>query len=496
MGTWKRTLQRLGELFSTSRAVRIGCLCLLLLAVAVTSLRIIKDPSSSGLIASSRSDFDDYYTASGMVGRGEDPYRVEQLQGIMELPRSFRPEDLLNPAKLIELMSRFKGLGTYLYLPFTAFVLLPLSGLDYKVAAGIFQFLSIFAFVAFLAFLYRSLRRDRPLITEREFTLPLLAAFSLLGGFLSENAANGNIAFFLLLLTGPGIYYSFSDKWWAQVAGGMLIGTAAVMKVTPVFLVLVLAASIRVYALVGVGLGIGLGIFLPALGLGWDRNLALLQGWYNLILETYNKYVFLRPWANNQTISGMIGKLFLPGSDLKQSEYGLPLIGGLPDKQMYTSLGLLVKGINAFLLGITGIASVVSAIRLFKNGFQSLVRSVFGSFDARPAFFEDVSMVRLLWLVTLVSLVTAGVSWYHAYCVLLLPWFLRFVQVFSGEKLLLGEKVAIAFTAFFSLGPLVMGSHLREGLALYSIFTFGVCFQALYLAWLVIASNRRPADGI
>ncbi|HMY44319.1 MAG TPA: hypothetical protein PKX74_02520 [Leptospiraceae bacterium] len=73
MGTWKRTLQRLGDLFSTSRAVRIGCLCLLLLAIAVTSLRIIKDPSSSGLIASSRSDFDDYYTASGMVGRGEDP---------------------------------------------------------------------------------------------------------------------------------------------------------------------------------------------------------------------------------------------------------------------------------------------------------------------------------------------------------------------------------------------------------------------------------------
>jgi hypothetical protein len=57
-----------------------------------------------------------------------------------------------------------------------------------------------------------------------------------------------------------------NNFWWAQVAGGMLIGTAAVMKVTPVFLVLVLAASIRVYALVGVGLGIGLGIFFPGFG--------------------------------------------------------------------------------------------------------------------------------------------------------------------------------------------------------------------------------------
>ncbi len=494
--TGPRIVRRAADLFKESRAARSAALALLLAAVFVTSLRIIKDPGPATFAPQSRSDFEDYYQASRMVDRGEDPYRVEQLQGIMELPKSFRPEDLMNPARLAELLSMFKGLGTYLYLPFTAFVLLPISKLDYKTAAAIFQILSFSAWIGVLYFLYRIARVGRPLLTEKEFMLPLLAAYALLGGFLSENASNGNIAFFLLLLVAPGLYLSFSDRWWAQILGGILIGIAAVLKVTPIFLVLVLFGSLRIYAIGGAVLGVVFGIAVPALGLGMDRNLALLQGWYNLILETYSKYVFLRPWANNQTISGAIGKWFLPGSDLKQGDYGLPLIGGLPNKELYHSLGLYVKLMNAALLGLAGIASLAAAYGSFRDHFRGMIREVLGSKDSRPLFLEDERTARLLWLVTLVSLVTAGVSWYHAYSVLFLPVFIRFFQVFSGGRFERGETACLFFTGFFSLAPMILGARIRDGLALYSVFTVGVVAMIVYLALLVIRSDRRSANGI
>lgn len=487
-----RDLAAKGRVLFARKSVRAGLYAALLLILLVTSLRIVRPSDTSSSFVRSRSDFEDYYRAALMTGRGEDPYRVDQLQRIMELPRTLKPQDLLDPAKLEDVLLMFSGVGTYLYLPLTAFLLQPFTFLDYQGAALLFQILSLGAFAACAYVLFRL--RGAP---EPVFSAAFLPAGFLLAGLLSENAANGNIATFLLLLTSAGIALSMRQGWFWGFFGGFLMGIAVILKITPAFLLLVPFAFLRLPALLGAGSGIAAGLVVPAALFGTARTIELTQGWMRLILETYSKYVFFRPWANNQTLSGAVGKWFLPGSDLKQGDAGLPFLSGIPDEGTYVLLANAVRAGNAVLWLLALLCAVWIAWQIFRGSFQGMIRSVLaGKVEEQSSGIYTARFAHLVFLCTLVSLVTAGVSWYHAYSVLLLPLYLRACAVQNGEPLGSGEKILAWVLGGFSLLPPLLSSHTRDIIALYSVFTVVVVCMILYSAFLLLSGRAGKQNGI
>lgn len=475
---------------------------LMLCVIFIHGLRIVSaEPSLDPFSTGSISDFEDYHNASKLMSEGEDPYRLDAIDGLDTLGEKYSAQDLLNPEVIAELMDALRGVGTYLYLPFFAWLLSPLAGLEYAMAAIVYQVVSFLALLGFLVFLFYHVYRFSVSegYTESNgesvsasvqssnkkyagFFHALLISLLITGGFLAENAGNGNVNFFLILLCGIGLLYSFSEKntaYLKELTGGFLIGLATVIKITPGFFGLVLFAGKRWTAILGMFLGFGFGIIIPALSLGWQGNLELIQGWKVLILETYNQYAVVRPWANNQSISAAISKLFIIGSDMKQQTYGLPIIftDGLPGPFAQKLLIGLVQGLNGILLLV---AIIVGLVLHFKRPLVSL-------FDHRMALF--------IWMVSLVSLLTSGVSWYHAYGILFIPIFLRLYLHFSStQHISKGEKYSLYAIAAFGFFEMFLSSYLRELLAMYSIFTWIAIVITIYLCIKIIRISYTSND--
>ncbi|MEQ9365687.1 MAG: glycosyltransferase family 87 protein, partial [Leptospirales bacterium] len=334
---------RRGQAFLADRPrVAAGLLALLFLSLAVAGSGVVKPREIdflNPLSAFSSSDFDDYFQASKTFSKGEDPYRVGQINDLFSMMRS--PLDLGDPLKLAAAIENLKGVGTYLYPPFTACLLTPLTTLKYEFAAGIFQTLSLLALAGYLLYLFRLHRQARE--DDAPFWLAALAATALLYRFLDGNAGNGNIGFFLILFCGGGLLLIFRGPAILEFAGGLLLGLATVMKITPGFFGLVLIGGRRIVAIFGMGAGAAFALVAPAGVLGWRQNLDLFGNWYQLIVQTFSEVSFIRPWMNNQSVSGAIGKLFIPGSDMKQAEYGLPL-GNISDQG---GTALFAQGVQA-----------------------------------------------------------------------------------------------------------------------------------------------------
>ena len=453
------------------RFLAVSVIFLLYAAVFIPSYKIAFVESDVSLFSVTRkSDFEDYYVASRTIAEGADPYKI---QAIKDVKKQFEWKDIGDPEKIKEFMKKIKGVGTYLYPPLTAFLLLPVSGLDYSTATVIFQTLSMFAYIAFLYLLYVYTGGS----TNRNFFFSVLLSTLILYSFLNGNFLHGNILSYLLLLVGAGLFLSFREERYLNIVGGFLIGIAIVIKVTPIFFGLVLLGKKRFAAIIGIGSGVIVGLLLPALYTGFEENLVLLQNWYDLILGNYGKQGIIRPWANNQSFSAMIGKLFMPGSEAKQAAYGLPLFGEPFEMNAAKNhlLAVIARYVNIVFLA-SGI--LIAFFLLFKN--------------FRKNHQLDLQAVRLVYLSTLLSLLTAGVSWYHAFGMLILPVFLRLDRHHKGEELLRGEKAGLYLLSFFGILHPLLGNPLRDGLAMYSVFTLFCTGIAAHTAYLLM----REKNGI
>ncbi|HRG77419.1 MAG TPA: glycosyltransferase family 87 protein, partial [Leptospiraceae bacterium] len=85
--------------------------------------------------ASNKSDFHDYYTASQLFFEQKDLYNIESLETLRE---EIKLEDLFKAENLKKLESLKGNVGTYIYPPLFAFLLIPLGWLSYPTAATIF----------------------------------------------------------------------------------------------------------------------------------------------------------------------------------------------------------------------------------------------------------------------------------------------------------------------------------------------------------------------
>lgn len=437
-------------------------LVILVLSLIFPAFRIARAKAPMDMFSpTSRSDFEDYHTAAIFLRDGKDPYRTGVISDLQSL--HFKSADLFNPVKLQEMAQKIRGVGTYLYPPFWAYLLIPFSFLSYEKAAVLYQILSLSVFILFLFLIPWLLGlREKNLLRNHQLLFVISAAILILYRFLMENITNGNIAFFLILLIGAGLRLAFEKKAILSFAGGFLIGIATVIKVTPIYMGLVLLAGRRSQAIAGAIFGGIFGILIPATALGWNHNLELFSNWKGLIIENYSKAGVVRPWANNQTISGAAGKLLIPGSDSKQTSVGLPLFSSaFQSREDYAKVATAVRYINT---GI-GLLAILFALYLMFKG------NLTGPEDPSP--FQNGRFLSFLGFVTLVSLVSSGVSWYHSYSLLFFVIVFRFAVLVSGKaKFPAGERVFYWILAFFGFGVLLLPGKVEDAIALYSIFTF------------------------
>lgn len=454
-------------------------LALLLFAIFFSGLKVLRERDSSDLFAPvSRSDFDDYYQAARRLSVGEDPYLSDLKKKFGDAKQNrnrFQDTDVLRI-----LREEAGSYGSYLYPPLTASLLMPLSYFSYETAAIVFQCLSIFALGLYLFYLYRSAGG-----AVWQFHLPVILSLILLYLFFEGNSANGNIGFFLILLCGSGLILSDHERETFRFLGGVLIGVAVMIKVTPIFFGLLFLARRGYAAMAGVVVGIGFGFLLPAAILGWDKNLELFQAWYDLIIKNFGQKSIIRPWANNQTISGAVGKLFFPFSDRDQSDFGLPFFFSdrLPSRDEMAVMANIVKGLNLFLY--------------FALFFQSLFLFVRSGWHRQKALlYTNTGFVRLIFVVILVSLVASGVSWYHAYSLLFIPIYFRMHQRYvAGERFAAGEKFYLGALLFFGFLYAALPGEVKKGLSLFSVFTWLSLSALFMISALIFSGDKIEAEG-
>ncbi len=467
---------------NTDRNWRIGLLAIVLGVIVISGIRVaFYEQKSFSLMQLSRSDFEDYLRAAQKFADGEDPYLTDQIDELKS--GDWKAGDLFNPDRLSLAMKKLSGVGTYLYPPLMAFLLLPLSSLSYMAASLVYQTLSSLALLGFVYFVNRRSRNAGA--NERVVSLSLIFSLLVIVSFLTGNATNGNVGFFLILLSAAGLLYSFDGKTILNLVGGFLLGIAAILKITPGFLGLVLLGGRRYTAIVGMGFGALFGLILPAAGFGWSGNLDHLENWKDLIIDNYSKNAIVRPWANNQTVSGLAGKYFLYGSDSKQDRYSMPFYGGegFGDTEHISLVANGVRAVNYTLILSGLIASLIFAYRTRKKNFEGK--------DA----LSNPGIIRLTFLAMLISLLASGVSWYHAYSVILIPLFYRLRTHLSGDFPASSlEKKFFYMLGFFGFLLSSFSSHVRDMVAMYSVFVYLGLAITGYLLWITM--NKDGDHGI
>lgn len=482
---WQRFYDRLiGPIIhrlNESKRTRITVLIFLVAIIALSGMRVPTYEQKGFLqMALSRSDFEDYLRAAKKLAHSEDPYRLNQLDELKS--GEWDIKDLFDPGRLKGVMDHLSGVGTYLYPPLLAFLLIPFVELSYFSAALIFQTLSAITFVFFYIYIYSLYKTRKP---EKATTLAAILATVILGSFLTGNATNGNIGFFLLLMMTMGLVLSWSGEVLKDLLGGFLIGLASVLKITPGFLGLVLLGGRRYTAIGGAILGGVFGLLLPAVGFGWGGNLDHLGNWKELILDNYSKKVIVRPWANNQTVSGLAGKFFLYGSDNKQSKFDLPLYAGDGPKDR-SHQSIVTNGVRVVNYSLMLLLTVIAFFLAYKKRLPGQGKNP----------LDDPGFSRLVFATIAISLVVSGVSWYHAYGVLLIPIFFRLRAHFdSSAPLLRFEKNWYIVISFFGIFQSALSSYMRDMLAMYSLFVFVVIGSAVHHL-ISLTREERSQDGI
>ena len=443
---------------------------MMLVAVYVNGLKILRDTPGLDLLGpSSRSDFDDYFQAAKMLSSHQDPYRTEQYH---ELYQKLKDKEI-SPSGLDEkttklLLEKGRGYGSYLYPPFLAVVLQPLTPFAYPTAALIFQSLSWLALLIFLFHLHHYSRLNIP---RPEIWWLLMVSVLSVYLFIEGNSTNGNIGFFLILLCGSGYLFSNHQRSFVEFIGGVLIGLAAMLKITPLFWGAPLLVARRYYAIFGVATGLFIAFLVSATFLGWERNLELSQNWYQLVIENFNRVAIIRPWANNQTISAAVGKLLMPFADQSQPLFGLPFIYSerLPTRSEMAVITTIPRWIN-FVLYV--LLALLTLAQFFIKPSGS---------SKRPDLMEDSQPVTWLWVAILVSLVASGVSWYHSYAIMFLPLYLRLYQSYrSGLRLPAAERYYLSAVFFFGAFFGLMPSLLKKFFSIFSLFTWVSVAMVLY----------------
>lgn len=420
----------------------------LFLILFYQSLNILSNNNFISL--KSKSDFEDYFNAAIRLKDFKNPYYTEKIHKLL-VPE----KEIKNIEDLQELLENTKGVGTYLYPPIYAFLLIPLTFFSYNVASVIYQIIQLFLLIISLYLFYLISKQLFPSLSKRRIHFIILISLISLFPLQIQNISNGNVGFLIIFFVTLSLFLFFksNNNSLYDFLNGIIIGIAFSIKVIPAFLVGYYFIKKKYKVIFGSIIGIILGIFIPSLYLGWENNLNFFKNWYELIILNYQKYSTIRPYANNQTISGALSKLFIPYSDFKQHIYGLPFSLFLTN---LSTVSIIIRFINMFLIINLGIITLISFFKKINS----------------YTFF-----LYYFYCLLLTALLTSGISWYHTYSILIINSF--FFYLFSF-------KYSINKTIFL-LPPLciwflyLLPNKMKDFLSLYSIFTWLNFIIVLYL---------------
>lgn len=394
--------------------------------------------------ASNKSDFQDYYKASQLFYEQKDLYN---LDFVINLAEEIKLEDLFKLENLKKLESLKGNVGTYIYPPLFAFLLIPFGQLPYTTAATIFTLINFCCLLASL-FLITKLISFKNIFFILFFTL--LINFR----YLESHISNNQVAFILILLMLLSVYVK------NDALAGVLLSLAILIKLTPaIFLFYFLyKRQFRRFAytlLFSVGW-----TFLPSI-YSHEYNLHSLANWNELVLNTAMKNPAFRSWKNNQSLIATIAKYFLVGADpLNQALFRMPFVS------------FSAKTIT-YLFYFCSLLIGIPFLYKLKNGIS------------------DAGLISVLFIL---SVIFSGISWVHSFVVLLFPIAYLLHRLFENEasssikKIFILNSVITVLTARTLIGSTGEGIFLMFSLLLYTSLTF-------YLISLKIENGKSDAVG-
>lgn len=191
--------------------------------------------------------------------------------------------------------------GFYKYSPFACIPFIPLALLPYGIASVVYYLLTTAAIIWF------SLRVSKVVSgseTSSSLTLPILTGLFLID-HLERELHLGNVNLLLLIALFESYILLKSNR---NQKGGALYGFVLLFK--PHFLLLLpyLIWKKKGAAVLACFSIIGLGLLIPALALGWQQNMQLLQQWFHAMGD-HNVALQLSP----NTVYGLINNAFMNG---------------------------------------------------------------------------------------------------------------------------------------------------------------------------------------
>lgn len=132
------------------------------------------------------SDFSDYYEASRNFKQGKDLYSLDALSEVVQEFESgkLKLDQIFDPEVFFRIKAKVENVGSYIYPPTFAFLLIPISGLPFHIASGIFFTINFIALIVSLLLIGKLLGREKSFL--------FLSAVLLLSLRFVENHQNRN----------------------------------------------------------------------------------------------------------------------------------------------------------------------------------------------------------------------------------------------------------------------------------------------------------------
>lgn len=389
--------------------------------------------------ADNKSDFHDYYTASQLFYSQKDLYNINALETLRE---EVKLEDLFKAENLKKLEALKGNLGTYIYPPLFAFLLIPFGFLNYEIAATIFTLIN---FACLLASLFLITK----MIPIKNISGILFFTVAVNYRYLESHVSNNQVAFILILL----ILISISIK--NDALSGLFLSLAIIIKITPAIFLFYFLYKRQFARFVYTFLFAGIWLILPSV-YSHEYNLHSLQNWYDLVLNNAMKNPTFRSWKNNQSLIATLAKYFMIGADpLNQALFGMP----------YLTLGARTL---TYLFYFCSLVIGTPFLNKLKDGFK------------------DANLISILFIL---STIFSGISWVHSFVFLLFP------IAYLAHKILEEGIFGIKRNIFFVLcGLTILTSRGLIGSTLEGIFLmFSILLYisiGFYLLLIKLESNE------
>ena len=381
-----------------------------------------------------KSDFHDYYTASQLFSQKKDLYNRSLLEN---LSSELKLEDLFKAENFRKLQELKGNVGTYIYPPLFAFLLLPLSYFNYETASLIFNLINFFCFIILLKFIrnqYHSVNIDNKIFYSLIVCYP----------FLESHVINNQVAFILLLL----VYISLFSK--SNILSGACLSIAIWIKITPAIFLFYFLYKKDFFRLGYTILFMIFWFLIPSFS-SFEYNLSSSKDWFELVLGNALKSPTFRSWKNNQSLIATLAKYFLSNADvLNQDQFGLPFYS------------LSKHGFQIIFYSILLMIGLPFLIKIYKGIY-------------------DYSLISILFIL---SVIFSGISWLHSFIFLFFPIF-YLIHLYKENILTKIQKYIFVIICFFILiaNKNFIGESLDSAFKMYSYLLYiAIGYYFLYLS--------------